>query len=238
MAQSQQAMSRRSFGINAVRMGLVAGGVVALSTAAARADSPNGWTVRGPVHRFNKNTNDGRNFLFEFADVQHQNGAWGVLLRVTRPNRPPAGVVVPAARLPEFSSALTMRGYQKSFVGDVFGGIKDILDEAGNLIKLGEGFIKGVVDDLQGVQEAFKQLVRAILKVFDRFSSLFATFLDDTSGGDAVAKYAVAVRDVARLEQPLAWKCMEAVRRTLSQDYTGGAWTIDAAQAILSYDGN
>ena len=223
----------------ATRLSIICGLAAALflgTAAPSKADSPSGWTVIGPEHHFDKNTNDGRTFTFGFADVRHQSGASGVLMSVYRPARPPVRMVVPADRLGEFTKPLAVRAYGKSWLGDQLGAVSDLGGVFSHLWHVGENFIRGVQNDLKNVQKEFKELVAAIMRVFDRFSGLFAGELNDTSGGEAVAKYAVAVRDVnAFTNQPLAWRVQEAMRRTLAQDNSGGRWTIDLAQVIIDY---
>ncbi len=223
----------------ATRLSIICGLAAALflgTAAHSKADSPNGWAVVGPEHRFDKNTNDGRTFTFGFADVRHQGGAAGVLMSVYRPARPPVRMVVPADRLGEFTKPMAVRGYGKSLFGDLGDALGDLWGSASRVWRLGEDFIRGVQDDPKNVRREFKELVAAVMRVFDRFSGLFAGELDETSGGEAAAKYAVAVRDVNALtNQPLAWRVQEALRRTLAQDNSGGRWTIDLAQVIIDY---
>jgi hypothetical protein len=209
-----------------VAMLLIAFGLAMAGTPSVRAEEPNAnWKVTGKEVTFQAKTTDGRTFTFGFADAKCRDGRTGVVASVYRPNRAVERTIIPAGEMTEFQ--VGNRAFNKSWLGSILDGIIDVLE-------LGEKFIKETIKDLKDVAQSVKQIIEAMLRIFDRFSSLFSEGAKKAGGSKAVARYALAVQAANAVPgSTLADRMRAAFAETLAGD---NRLTVELALTILNYD--
>lgn len=191
-------------------------GLVVL-TADCFGEPTSGWRATGaPEKTFTAPTVGGRPFTIGVRDCVRVNGNEnGVILSVYRPDRAVIRTCIASRDLPEFSdnAALGYRTLHLRGWGALGGWISSVADWARDA----GGVIDRIVNSIRNISDAFKQLIKSIMKAFDEFSGRVSTELEALAGADASGDYAVNVKDSALFGGALSDRVFRALQSTATR---------------------